>query len=211
VKYVSCDLETMRVNNKAPDAILMASFVFEDTKNILPLKDLPHYTAIVDHGKEFTTMISPVAIAMNSWLFCALALHQGTKENYLSDLIRNDQMIERAKEALNQFPVVDGTYGLICGANIFLDSHLGAKRRSINLAGKNVGTFDLQFLPPELESRFRGRVIDSGNAYIDWEEDEQVPASDVVLKRAGINSEVSHNTYGDALDVIASLRKFYIK
>jgi oligoribonuclease len=70
------------------------------------------------------------------------------------------------------------------------------------IAGKNVGGFDLQFLPVHLTDTFHHRTIDPGSVFMDWEKGPQSLGH--LLGRA-----VQHTALDDARDVIEVLRRAY--
>jgi oligoribonuclease (3'-5' exoribonuclease) len=183
MKYVSLDLETTCFVPD-PHHILMVSMVVEDTKNIKPLEELPHLTFFVDNGTLITG--SPFALQMNAWILKILADKHGE----------------------SRYPIhVKYVWpGVVLE---FLNRHFGKSR--IVAAGKNVAGFDLQFLPIEIKDRFVHRVLDPGSIFIDWETDEVPPDMKTCMRRAKILSEVTHDAYEDALDVINLLRTQYVK
>jgi hypothetical protein len=84
---------------------------------------------------------------------------------------------------------------------------------TLNVAGKNFGTFDKLFLQ-ELPwwkklIRTRQRVLDPAILMVDWVNDKSLPNLTVCKERAGVKGIVTHNALEDAWDVIEVLRKFY--
>ena len=84
---------------------------------------------------------------------------------------------------------------------------------TINVAGKNFGTFDKLFLE-ELPwwkklIRTRSRIIDPSILFVDWSNDEAIPSLTKCKERANIEGIVTHNALEDAWDVIELLRKNY--
>jgi hypothetical protein len=89
----------------------------------------------------------------------------------------------------------------------------GTKPITLNVAGKNFGTFDKLFLQ-ELPwwkklIRTRQRVLDPAILMVDWKKDISLPNLTTCKERAGIEGVVTHNALEDAWDVIEVLRKFY--
>src|SRR5205085_2514853 len=84
-------------------------------------------------------------------------------------------------------------------------------RASLWMTGKNVGSFDLQFLKRlETWSQFvdvRHRFIDPGTLYFDPRADRAVPSMDECAKRAGLLETTKHDAIGDARIVIELLRR----
>lgn len=79
----------------------------------------------------------------------------------------------------------------------------------ITLAGKNLGSFDLQFLKrlPEFDVLdFGHRYLDPGLLYWNPDTDRKPPSLQECLRRAGFEPEVHHTAKADALDVIKVIR-----
>jgi hypothetical protein len=203
--YVSLDLETTCLAPRKPENILGISMVIEDTtKAHIPLMELPHFTCMVAH-EEVTG--SPYALALNGWILLEIENFMKGKPTkypvYLPPRNDSHQMYYADPNGLS-YPA--DTW--IFYAHMFLNKHFGKDR--INVAGKNVAGFDMQFLPPSLQGRFRNRVIDAGSVGVDWTKRE-LPNLSQLKERAGIGSVVSHNMHEDALDVIAFNRTTYPK
>lgn len=178
MRYVSFDLETTSLDPKATN-ILMASMVLEDTKDLKPLKDLPHFTCFVRQDE----IVGDVgALAMNSWILRHLAGNCTSKHPTYSLVGAFSKMHE------------------------FLDRHFGSDR--VTLAGANVGAFDYQFIKEAFKGRFRHRMIDVGSVFIDFSRESPMGLGEI-KSSLGSDPKVSHNAYEDALDVIALLRNKY--
>jgi hypothetical protein len=84
---------------------------------------------------------------------------------------------------------------------------------TINVAGKNFGTFDKQFLMklPWFQKLIivRQRIIDPSILCVDWKNDKVLPSLTECMKRTGVEGIVTHNALEDAWDVIQVLRKNY--
>jgi hypothetical protein len=84
---------------------------------------------------------------------------------------------------------------------------------TLNVAGKNFGTFDKLFLQElpwwQKLIRTRQRVLDPAILMVDWKKDTSLPNLTTCKERAGIEGVVTHNALEDAWDVIEVLRKFY--
>jgi hypothetical protein len=76
------------------------------------------------------------------------------------------------------------------------------------LAGKNVASFDLQFMPPVIKKLFGSRVLDTGNMYVRYD-DVKIPDQGECLRRAGLNHLVAHDAYEDNLQTIQLIRNFF--
>jgi hypothetical protein len=85
----------------------------------------------------------------------------------------------------------------------------GIDPKSVQAAGKNFASFDMQFLYrlPGFTSviKFRHRVLDPAILY--WQpEDERLPDSKTCYERAGIDTKVAHTAVEDALAVVRLIR-----
>lgn len=200
MKYISLDLETSSLEPK-PEHILGVAMVLEDTENPKPLNELPHFVCMVDQG-VFTGQ--PYALAMNGWI------------------LREIENFRRNKPS--KYPVflakgIGSSHNLTAGgvkdfscwvdnAEAWLEQHIDTKKA--NLAGKNVGSFDFQFLPQRLRQWFRHRMIDPGSVFVDWNK-EALPSLDEIKQSHNIAGLVSHDMYEDALDTVAVLRAAYVR
>ena len=208
MKYCSLDLETTGLEPKAPDRILQIAMVAEDSSVDSPLESLPFFSAIIIPNGEIKG--HPTALAMNSWILIAIEMsktkmiHEAFIKRY-KDLGIPQETLQRAALALSK-NIFGSLENMTALANAWLTEHFGIKD-NINIAGKNVAGFDIPFLPVELSKRFRHRCIDPGSVFIDWSA-RSVNNSDEIAKKLGIDS-VSHDAYGDAIDVIKWLRTSY--
>ncbi len=210
MKYIALDLETSRTSPKSPDGILMASLVFEDSSNQLSLKSLPHFTCIIDPGHELNGPVGWFAMAMNAWILCAIELNKETAVGRQIKCLENlqragvpDITIQRAIFAVKNYDFCT-LKEFSSKARSFINKHIGEKKRAV-LCGKNVGDFDMQFLPENLRKRCSHNTIDPGPMFIDWENDNKPPSSNDVMKRAGVTN-VDHDAYHDNLDMITAVR-----
>lgn len=197
MKYVSLDLETTSLK-PSPDHILMVSLVVEDTSDILPLDQLPHFTCFVKQKEPIQGDL--FALGMNGWILDAI-----------SGRVKNEKY-----PIYTAYPATKNDRSQECHsilwtdrAKAFLQKHFSDGKR-ITVAGKNVAGFDMPFLPEDFRKMFKHKVIDPGTLFVDWKNDDQVPGLEQCKERAGLPKEVSHDAYEDALDVIAILRKFYV-
>jgi hypothetical protein len=89
----------------------------------------------------------------------------------------------------------------------------GTKPITLNVAGKNFGTFDKLFLQElpwwQKLIRTRQRVLDPAILCVDWVNDTSLPSLTVCKERMNVEGIVTHNALEDAWDVIEILRKFY--
>jgi oligoribonuclease (3'-5' exoribonuclease) len=187
VKYLSFDIETTGTEVKAPDRILMLSAVVEDTSNLLPLDKLPHFTCFV---AQDTYKGEAFALALNAWILKEIAQWEKTYWK------------PQALQYIPKYKVYSGE-GWTDPFLTFLKEHFGKDR--VTMAGKNVGTFDFQFLPPHVQNRFRHRMIDPGSLFCNF--DKEVPPSlDEICQPLGMTA-VTHDAYEDALKVIEVIRR----
>lgn len=186
MKYVSLDLETTCIEDKRPENILMISMVVEDPKNPLPLEQLPHFTRFIKNNPISGELY---ALSMNGWILDIVSGRNKTPPKY---------------------EISTGGFWELA-ANNFLDEHFGHLNNKIFVAGKNVASFDLKFLPKELQRRFSHRVIDPAMKFTDLLNDEKVADLTTCKVKAGLTPTVAHDAREDALDVIATLRNTYGK
>lgn len=182
MRYVSLDIETTCLTPH-PDHILGLSMVVEDTERTdIAVEDLPHLTVLLNQpiikGDAY-------ALGMNSWIL--------------------DFISVRKKDCPY---LIISPYDLFSFVSVFLDTHYPIKKGKYTLTGKNVGTFDYQFLPDDVKKLFNHRMIDPGSVCIDWKEEKPLDLGSL-LKRAGFEHDVTHDMLEDARDVIRVLRKTY--
>ena len=87
---------------------------------------------------------------------------------------------------------------------------VGYDTKKILVAGKNYKGFDEKFLsrlPSYEERRWHHRHVDPAMCFTNFRQDEEPPALDECLKRAGINKSVAHTALEDAVDVAMLLRR----
>lgn len=186
MKYVSFDLETTSLV-PSPEHILGIALVIEDTEKDIPVEDLPTFACIINH-KEFKGQA--YALSMNSWIL-----------DMLSKKVP-------AKYPVYNFHGENGRLPWMDDIKDFLYAHLGRPR--YNLGGKNVGTFDLNFMPDSFRELWRHRVVDLGSVFVDWNE-ATLPDLATIKKKANIPGIVTHDMVEDARDVIRCARTTYKK
>ena len=221
MKYVSIDIETSGLN---PDMnnILSIGAIIEDTEKKLPYEELPKFNAIV---LQHIIQGSPRAITMNKeiigmigdylegddetkssmnnqgdFIFCT---EDDVAQKFYDFLWVNGYMMH--VESLKTVRIVDGVPFPVFGGN--------TPPITINVAGKNFGTFDKLFLEDlpwwKKLIRTRQRVLDPAILFVDWKEDKSLPSLTTCKERANINGIVTHNALEDAWDVIEILRTQY--
>lgn len=182
MKYLSIDIETTCVNPKKPENILQISMIVEDPTNPLPLEKLPHFTCFIKHDRVEG---EPYAMGMNGWIM-----------DIISGRAEGKHPIYKAKDWEEI-------------ALAFIRHHFGDSTRIV-AAGKNFAGFDQQFLPARLASKLDFRCIDPTSVF--WNPyADKMPSLTFIKKELGIEGEVTHDAYDDALDVIKVLRTKYGK
>jgi hypothetical protein len=161
----------------------MISMVIEDSNKEIEINNLPHFTCYIKRSDgQITGQYQ--ALSMNSWILDILS---GKAKPDFPIYFDNDW----TKWALS-----------------FINNHFGSNEK-ITLAGKNVASFDYNFLPLELKARFRHRMIDPGSMFIDWN-NLFLPTMDNINQKLGLKP-VKHNALDDARNVIQILRTTYPK
>ncbi len=220
--YVSIDIETSGLNHDM-NHVLSIGAIIEDTTKKLPYEELPKFNAIV---LQNNIQGSPRAITMNKEIISLMGEYlEGTSE--VRDILNNNSGYKFYEEddVVKEFyywldsnglghgltnsggyaEVVDGvTRPMINGAT---------KPITLNVAGKNFGTFDKLFLQElpwwQKLIRTRQRVLDPAILCVDWTNDTSLPSLTTCKERMNVEGIVTHNALEDAWDVIEILRKFY--
>ena len=220
--YVSIDIETSGLE-PLNNSVLSFGAIIEDTTNKLPYEKLPKFNAIVLQN-QITG--SPRAISMNKEIISLIGEYQEGNEEDRANLEHHSDYVFLEENELAQkfydFLFLNGIYP----NSSFLNNHVRnvngtmipafnnhTPSLTINVAGKNFGTFDKLFLE-ELPwwkklIKIRQRIIDPSVLYCKWDEDNAIPSLKKCKERAGIDGEVAHTALEDAWDVVQMLRKFY--
>jgi hypothetical protein len=219
--YCSIDIETSGLN---PDInnVLSIGAIIEDTEKKLPYDKIPKFNAIV---LQHDIQGSPRAIIMNQEIIGMIGDYlegdDETKTNMHNhtDFIfcTEDEVIKRFYDflwsngymshvdELKNIRIVDGVPFPLFNGN--------TPSITINVAGKNFGTFDKLFLEKlpwwKKLINVRQRLIDPSVLFVDWINDKTLPSLTVCKERAGVKGVVTHNALEDAWDVIELLRKKY--
>jgi hypothetical protein len=220
--YVSIDIETSGLNYQM-NHVLSIGAIIEDTEKKLPFEELPKFNAIVI---QKNIQGSPRAITMNKDIIGLMGDYIEGKDDVkiLLEEKSGYQFLEE-EEVIKEFywwlHKNGFSHGLLnSGGYVEFDGNISrpvingaTKPITINVAGKNFGTFDKLFLE-ELPwwkklIRTRQRVLDPAILFTNWTEDESLPSLTVCKERAGIEGIVTHNALEDAWDVIELLRKHY--
>jgi oligoribonuclease len=220
--YVSIDIETSGLDHEK-NKVLSIGAIIEDTEKKLPYEDCPKFNAIVLQNE---IVGSPRAITMNKEIIAMIGEYlEGTDETRHLMNTHSDYSFYESDDVVKQFYYWLETNGL--GYGLMNSGHYGkaqdgkwlplinsaTKPITLNVAGKNFGTFDKLFLQQlpwwQKLIRTRQRVIDPAILMVDWKNDTSLPNLTTCKERAGVSGIVTHNALEDAWDVIEVLRKFY--
>lgn len=188
MKYVSIDIETTGLDSEFCQIIEFGAII----DNGGPLESLPVFHRYVNPGKRIRG--EPYALAMNHKILAVLAGMNNESGGVIC--VSDDLMIKFENWLWNHF----------CNNGVC---------SSITVAGKNFGSFDLQFLK-RLEGfgnriDFGHRFIDPSMLYFDPKIDSAPPSTFECYKRAGLPPEVTHTALEDAMGVIKLLRAKYVQ
>ena len=216
--YVSIDIETSGLDHEK-HKVLSIGAIIEDTEKKLPYEECPKFNAIILQN-EITG--SPRALTMNKEIIEMIGDYlEGTdfERNIINT--RTDYSFYEKDDIIKEFYKF-----LWCNGFSHLDSpstHVNGKLTPIidsktkpitlNVAGKNFGTFDKLFLQElpwwQKLIRTRQRVLDPAILMVDWISDKSLPNLETCKFRADVQGIVTHNALEDAWDVVEVLRKFY--
>ena len=219
--YVSIDIETSGLDNEK-HKVLSIGAIIEDTEKKLPYEECPKFNAIVLQN-EITG--SPRAITMNKEIISMIGEYlEGTNEARHLMNTHSDYSFYEEEDVVKEFYrfLWSNGFGYELGPGDFVNTIdgveypvIGGKTKPItlNVAGKNFGTFDKLFLQElpwwQKLVRTRQRVLDPAILMVDWNNDKSLPNLTTCKERAGVSGIVTHNALEDAWDVIEVLRKFY--
>lgn len=221
--YVSIDIETSGLDPET-NKVLSIGAIVEDTTKKLSFNDIPKFNAIVLQNE---IVGSPRAITMNHGIIQLMGDYmEGDKDvrllieqnsgykfyekedvvKHLFDfLFLNGFAYNLLEDMTKTVRIVDGKSLPIIAGN--------TRPITINVAGKNFGTFDKLFLDQlpwwKKLIRPKQRILDPSVLYCDWKNDRSLPTLNECKERAGIQGVVTHNALEDAWDVIEVFRKFY--
>ena len=216
--YVSIDIETSGLDHEK-HKVLSIGAIIEDTEKKLPYEECPKFNAIILQN-EITG--SPRALTMNKEIISMIGDYlEGTdfERNLMNKhtdytFYEKDDVIKEFYKFLwcNGFSHLDSPSTHVNGKlTPVIDSR--TKPITLNVAGKNFGTFDKLFLQElpwwQKLIRTRQRVLDPSILMVDWKNDKSLPNLTQCKERAGVEGIVTHNALEDAWDVIEVLRKFY--
>lgn len=191
--YVSLDLETTGLDLQRSQ-ILQIGAVFDDGKS--PIEKLQTFNILIEN--DLITYGEPYAIGMNSWIFKELHDKNSKfeKQSLSIALQKLWLLLSEAAERAYEWDVANGK---------------DKPRKNVQIAGKNVGSFDIPILNNQAATVDQAgvlapadhRTIDVGSMYFDE-----------FGRNAGLNSinkltgrdGVSHDALQDAFDVVTAIR-----
>jgi|AntDeeMinimDraft_6_1070357.scaffolds.fasta_scaffold00887_2 oligoribonuclease (3'-5' exoribonuclease) len=224
-KFISLDIETTGLDPKQ-DQILSIGIVIEDTKNRLPIKDLPFLHLILYRDR---IQGNAFAINMNRDLIAKINKYKSLDEDGITELestnnevfVKEFEVVHEIFEFLSVHNMLDedinsspfGDFGKFKNGNWVSSITNNTPVTTLTVAGKNVAGFDIPFIKtlPNINKvfRFHQRTIDPAILYMDWENDEVLPNLQTCMGRAGVEGEVTHSAIQDAIDIIKVLRTTY--
>lgn len=209
MKYVSIDIETSGLD-PLKNQVLSIGAIIEDTTKKLPFQECPKFNTIIIQNE---IVGSPRAITMNKNIISMIGEYlEGNDETRQNFQTHSDYTFFEKEDVIKEF------YWWLYKNGFDYGTHLSAinsntKPITINVAGKNFGTFDKLFLQQlpwwQKLIRTRQRVLDPAILCVDWENDDSLPSLGTCKERKGISGIVTHDAIEDAWDVIQILRKFY--
>lgn len=210
MRYLALDIETTGLSPEHHH-ILQFGAVLDDLKVQAPIEELPTFQAYVLPPSDFGYCGEPYALQMNAGILRTIATRPRTPAKDGPLFLRPYQfMAEFVKWAVaqglssNKKPDKPGIYAMEAD---------GPHHISFVPAGKNVAGFDLPFLrkciPGWDQMRVRHRVLDPAMLYTDPFTDQVPPDLAECLKRAGLDTTVTHEALDDAIQVVRLLRAKY--
>lgn len=193
--YISLDIETTGLNKNVQ--ILELAAVLDD--GVSPVEELKKIDYIIK--EELYAMCEPYALGMNAWIFEEIKASMDRKETKIPVVKFNVAM-----QALSEMIAECSKLALE------FDSNNGEERpnKRIQLAGKNVGSFDRIVIDRECENKsftlpnlLQHRTVDVGSLYYT---DFGYNASLSDINKITGRKEVSHYALDDALDVVTAIR-----
>jgi hypothetical protein len=219
--YCSIDIETSGLDHEKHKTLSIGAII-EDTEKKLPYEECPKFNAIILQNE---IVGSPRAITMNKQIISMIGDYlegdDDVKQKFNThtdySFYKEDEVVKEFYWWLEKNGYYQGNNG---GGYVELkDGYMrpiinsNTKPITLNVAGKNFGTFDKLFLQElpwwQKLIRTRQRVLDPSILMVDWKKDTSLPNLTTCKERAGIEGVVTHNALEDAWDVIEVLRKFY--
>ncbi len=216
--YVSIDIETTGLDPLSNN-VLSIGAIIEDTTKKLPYDECPKFNAIV-LNKQLQG--SPRAITMNKEVISMIGEYlEGTDE--VREILNSNSGYKfyEEEEVVKEFYTFlwSNGYSSLDAPSTHINGKLTpiidgkTKPITLNVAGKNFGTFDKLFLQElpwwQKLIRTRQRVLDPAILCVDWNNDTALPSLTQCKERTNVVGIVTHNALEDAWDVIQVLRNFY--
>lgn len=216
-RFVSGDIETSGTDSRSSQTLEIA-FVFDDWDRPRPIRQLSSIRMLVDHPE--------ITFRGSDGLWAAT--HHTELLAEMERLKRQQE--EEQRQGRTPFWAKPGTIEILRSGKGQIDLGLVPVTHACTLlaewfrplgsdttlAGKNFGSFDLQFLEelPQWNALcaplFRHAVLDIGSLWFDPLQDKSVPSTTVCRERSGIGTgECKHRALDDARDGVAMIRKRY--
>jgi oligoribonuclease len=212
MKYLSIDIETTGLDPVLNQTLSIGA-IFEDTEKKLSWEEIPKFHIGIVRRQ---LVGSPRALNMNAKLIEWMGRCLEPKNELDAFYVSQESGMEWVEEEEAAKKFYHFLYDCGLGENgdkTYPTFNGTTKPITINVAGKNFGTFDKKFLEllPWWQKliRVRQRILDPAIMFVDWKADESLPGLDRCKERAGIHGLVTHNALEDAWDVIELLRKHY--
>lgn len=187
MKYVCIDIETTGLDRNNDQVLQFAAVIRDTDKMSEPVTESPSMVCYVEHERY---QGQPYALALNSGILSELA-----------------KPIEKRKMRTSKIEDLALSFYSFLVVNGYTPSE-NSKRVSFTGAGKNFGTFDLQFLNnvPNWNKYFLvdSRVLDPAMLFVK-PTDKKLPGLKNCLQRMGIDKEISHDALEDVYDTIIAL------
>ena len=182
--YCSIDMESTGLDADNHDIIEFGA-VLDDLSKLDPVETLPTFHCYF--VKDAYTG-SPFALSMHPEIFRRIAERDVSKYKFFSAM--------KFGHAFKRFLINQG----------YETEH---DRVTINVAGKNFGACDLQFLNKQTDLskhvQIRHKILDPGILFVE-KGDESLPGLGQCKERMGLNDSVDHTAVADAIDVVHLIR-----
>ncbi|MFA5999914.1 MAG: hypothetical protein WC783_02960 [Candidatus Paceibacterota bacterium] len=192
MKYVSLDIETTGLDTDKCQ-ILEVAMVYDDLDDPKPLDQLACFHTLVTH-KRYKG--EAYALWLNNRIFERLK-----NKNYETF----KEQLKYGTFECEYTPIDDLAFDM---AHWFTFNKID----KVTIAGKNVGSFDMQFIKKlngysRIQQYIYYQYLDVGALYFDINKDTKIPSLDGCFLKADIKNTVTHNALEDALDVVTLIRK----